>query len=96
MRMSSETKTPGRFGRLYRGLTTVDFVGRKKIWFSISVAVIIIGLGSLSIRGFNLGIEFKGGSTWEVLAPNSSISQMTTAVEKAGLTNPIVQKLPVV
>ena len=91
--MSSETKTPGRFGRLYRGLTTVDFVGRKKLWFSISAAVIIIGLGSLSIRGFNLGIEFKGGSTWEVLAPNSSISQMTTAVEKAGLTNPIVQKL---
>ena len=24
----------GRFGRLYHGLTTIDFVGRRKIWFT--------------------------------------------------------------
>ena len=91
--MSNETKTPGRFGRLYRGLTTVDFVGRKKLWFTISIVVIIFGLGSLAIRGFNLGIEFKGGTTWEVLAPHSSVAQMTIAVEKAGISLPLVQKL---
>jgi preprotein translocase subunit SecF len=86
-------RTPGRFGRLYQGLTTVDFVGRRKIWFSASLAVILIGLASLGIRGFNLGIDFKGGNSWEVLAPHSSISAMTTAVTKAGLANPTVQKL---
>lgn len=91
--MSDETSTPGRFGRLYRGLTTVDFVGRRKVWFSISIAIILIGLGSLSIRGFNLGIDFKGGSSWEVLAPNTSISAVTSSVEKAGLSHPIVEKL---
>ncbi|HUX03347.1 MAG TPA: protein translocase subunit SecF [Acidimicrobiales bacterium] len=87
------TKTPGRFGRLYQGLTTVDFVGRKKVWFTISIVVIVLGLGSLAIRGFNLGIDFKGGSSWEVLAPHSSISAMTSAVEQAGLPQPTVQKL---
>jgi preprotein translocase subunit SecF len=86
-------KTPGRFGRLYQGLTTIDFVGRKKLWFTASLAVIVLGLGSLGIRGFNLGIDFKGGSSWEVLAPHSSISAMTTAVTNAGLSNPTVQKL---
>jgi preprotein translocase subunit SecF len=91
--MSDVTKTPGRIGRLYGGLTTVDFVGRKKLWFSISVAIILVGLGSLSIRGFNLGIDFKGGSSWEVLAPNTSISTVTHAVEKAGLSVPTVEKL---
>ena len=85
--------TPGRFARLYQGLTTIDFVGRKKIWFTASIVVIVIGLGSLGVRGFNLGIDFKGGSSWEVLAPHSSISAMTSAVTKAGLSNPTVQKL---
>ncbi len=91
--MSNEIKTPGRFGRLYRGLTTIDFVGRKKLWFTLSIAVIIFGLGSLAVRGFNLGIDFKGGTTWEVLAPHSSVAQMTSAVEKVGIKSPTVQKL---
>ena len=90
--MSDET-LPGRFGRLYRGLTTVDFVGRRKVWFTASMIVIVAGLLSLGVRGFNLGIDFKGGSSWEVLAPHTSIAQMTTAVETAGLTNPTIEKL---
>jgi preprotein translocase subunit SecF len=88
-----EDKHYGRFGRLYHGLTTVDFVGRRKIWFTVSLVIIVLGLGSLAIRGFNLGIDFKGGSSWEVLAPNSSITQMTHAVEGAGLSDPTVEKL---
>jgi len=79
--MSNETKTPGRLARLYRGLTTVDFVGRKKLWFTISIVVIVFGLSSLAVRGFNLGIDFKGGTTWEVLGKHSSVAQMTSAVE---------------
>lgn len=88
-----ETRTPGAFGRLYQGLTSIDFVGRRKTWFTISAVVIIIGLGSLAIRGFNLGIEFKGGSSWELLAPHSSINTITSAAQSGGLTNPTVQKL---
>jgi len=88
-----EAKVPGHFGRLYQGLTTIDFVGRKRTWFTISIIIIVIGLGSLAIRGFNLGIDFKGGSSWEVLAPNTSIAKVTTAVTNAGLNNPIVEKL---
>ncbi len=95
--LTSETRhddgRPGRFGRLYQGLTTVDFVGRKKVWFTASLVVILLGIGSLGVRGFNLGIDFKGGNSWEVLAPHSSISAMTSAVTKAGLSNPTVTKL---
>jgi preprotein translocase subunit SecF len=83
----------GPIGRLYHGLTKVDFVGRRKIWFSVSLAIIVIGLGSLGIRGFNLGIDFKGGSSWEVQAPNTTIAKMTTAVKNAGLPDPSVEKL---
>jgi preprotein translocase subunit SecF len=77
---SNETFAPaedhhyGPVGRLYHGLTTVDFVGRRKIWFSVSLVIIVLGLGSLGIRGFNLGIDFKGGSSWEVLAPHTTVA----------------------
>jgi len=89
----AEDRHYGPVGRLYHGLTKVDFVGRRKIWFSVSLAIIVIGLGSLGIRGFNLGIDFKGGNSWEVLAPHTTIAKMTTAVKDAGLTNPTVEKL---
>ncbi len=88
-----EPRSYGRMGRLYRGLTTVDFVGRKRTWFTISLVIIVLGMGSLALRGFNLGIDFRGGSSWEVLAPHSSIAAVTHAVDAAGLTQPTVEKL---
>jgi len=85
-------KTYGRFGRLYHGLTTVDFVGRRKIWFTVSIVIIVLGIGSLAVRGFNLGIQFKGGSSWEVLAPHTTIAKMTTAPSSNGLLVPTLPK----
>jgi preprotein translocase subunit SecF len=79
--------------RLYRGLTTVDFVGRRRVWFTISMVIIVLGIGSLGIRGFNFGIDFKGGDSWEVLAPHSSVAAMTKAVDAAGLSLPTVEEL---
>jgi len=79
--------------RLYRGLTTIDFVGRRKVWFTISTVIIVLGIGSLGFRGFNFGIDFKGGSSWEVIAPHSTVAKMTTAVENAGLSLPTVEVL---
>ncbi len=49
------------FGRLYRGETNIDFLGKRNIWFSLSAVVLLISIGSMVFRGFNLGIEFAGG-----------------------------------
>jgi preprotein translocase subunit SecF len=88
-----EDRHYGPIGRLYHGLTTVDFVGRRKIWFSVSMIVIVAGLCSLGIRGFNLGIDFKGGSSWTVQSSHTTVASVTSAIESAGLSNPVVQKL---
>ena len=56
------------FGRLYRGETTFDFIGRRMIGFSISLAIVIAGAGSLLLQGLDLGIDFRGGVAWEVPA----------------------------
>ncbi len=86
-------KRPSAFMRLYRGQTSFDFVGRRRIWFTISAIVIIAGLVSLGIRGLNLGIDFKGGTSWTIQAPGVTQAQATTAVENAGLSQPVVEVL---
>ncbi len=43
----------------------VDILGKRKIWYTISLAVIAIGLLFLLINGLNLGIDFKGGTLME-------------------------------
>jgi preprotein translocase subunit SecF len=92
--LAGEPREHGPLQRLYRGETRFDFVGRRKIWFSISTVVIVAGILSIILRGgLNLGIEFKGGTEWTVKAPHVTQTQATNAMQAAGLTAPIVQLL---
>ncbi|MGP0029417.1 MAG: protein translocase subunit SecF [Acidimicrobiales bacterium] len=84
----------GPLARLYRGETTFDFVGRRRIWFTISTIIIVAGIISIILRGgLNLGIDFKGGSEWTVSAPGISQVEAVNAVQAAGLTQPVVDLL---
>jgi preprotein translocase subunit SecF len=71
-------------GRLYRGETNFDLVGRRKMWFAISGVLIVICLASIIVRGFHYGIEFKGGNTYQIPASGVSLSQFSDAVAKTG------------
>lgn len=44
---------------------TVDILGKRKIWYTVSLIVIGIGLLFLLINGLNLGIDFNGGTLME-------------------------------
>ena len=46
--------------------TSIDFIGKRKYFYAVSIAVTIIGIGSLFIRGLNPGIDFTGGRTYVV------------------------------
>ncbi|MDD2549657.1 MAG: protein translocase subunit SecDF [Bacteroidales bacterium] len=46
--------------------TKFNFIGSRKITYIISLAVILIAVGSLTIRGLNYGIDFTGGRTYVV------------------------------
>jgi len=46
--------------------THVDFIGKRKIFYGISILVTVIGISSLVIRGLNPGIDFTGGRTYVV------------------------------
>jgi SecD/SecF fusion protein len=46
--------------------THVDFIGMRKIFYGISIAITVVGIASLLIRGLNPGIDFTGGRTYVV------------------------------
>jgi preprotein translocase subunit SecF len=79
--------------RLYHGETAFNFVGRKNTWFAISGLVILIGFGSLFLRGLNFGIDFEGGTAWEVKAPSLSVREARDAVRPEGLADAKIQQL---
>lgn len=41
----------------------LKIVEKKKIWFSISAIIILIGIGFMIFKGLNLGIDFAGGTS---------------------------------
>jgi SecD/SecF fusion protein len=43
-----------------------DFIGNRKIYYTVSGILVIAGLVSLGIKGFNYGVDFKGGRTYIV------------------------------
>ncbi|MSW12503.1 MAG: protein translocase subunit SecF, partial [Actinobacteria bacterium] len=71
-------------GRLYRGETTFDFIGRRMIGFAVSLVIVVAGAGSLLIQGLELGIDFRGGVAWEVPS-NSSAGELTDEDARAVL-----------
>jgi preprotein translocase subunit SecF len=54
--------------RLYQGEANLRIVGRRKMWFTIVAVMVVVGLGSVLTRGFELGIEFAGGSEFTIPA----------------------------
>ncbi|HEY4928612.1 MAG TPA: protein translocase subunit SecF [Acidimicrobiales bacterium] len=86
-------KRPNVFLRLYRGQTSFDFIGNRKWWFGVSAVIILIGIVSLSTRGLNEGIDFKGGQSWLVSSQNLTVAQATSTAKAAGVASPTVVQL---
>ena len=51
---------------LYTGRKSYDIVGRRKIWYGIAIAFVLISAALLIRPGLNPGIEFRGGSEFVV------------------------------
>jgi len=87
-------KLSGLGGRLYRGETSIDFVGKRKIWYSFSALLILASAFTLFTQGLHLGIEFKGGSSFTVTTPNASIDIAKQSLTDAQITTQnIIQKV---
>jgi preprotein translocase subunit SecF len=72
-------------GALYRGEVSVEFVGRRKLWYSISGAIVVVALVALIVRGLTLSIDFQGGDVYKfTTAPSVSQTAVTNTFVAAG------------
>jgi preprotein translocase subunit SecF len=82
--------------RLYHGETSYDFVGRRRLWFTISGVLLLISLVSLFVPGLNFGIDFKGGAVFRV-QPAKAVTeaQVRDAVGSVGEVIQVTEDNPV-
>jgi preprotein translocase subunit SecF len=88
-----------RFGHaLYDGSFSIDFVGRRLLWYTISAVIIGVAIFGLLYKGLNLGIEFEGGVEYRVSMPSgqaneAAVEDIRDAVAGSGIdaaSSPIV------
>lgn len=87
----------GRIGaNLYSGDVSIDFIGRRKRWYLISLAIVIVAITGLVWRGLNFGIEFRGGVEFQATVaetPSSYVVDFTDVVVGTDIeaaSNPVV------
>jgi preprotein translocase subunit SecF len=67
-----------RFGNdLYNGHRSIDFVGRRWLWYGASAVIVVVAVLGLWSRGLDYGIEFTGGAEYRVTLPADRVSQST-------------------
>ena len=64
----------------------LKIIEKTKIWFGISLTIILIGLFSMATKGFEYGIDFKGGTVVEI--------NLVKAFNKADVDNIIKKYAP--
>jgi preprotein translocase subunit SecF len=66
--------------RLYTGTGAFEVVGRRRLWYGISGAIVAIALISIILRGFTFGIDFNGGTTVSMPAKGATGTVQTSQV----------------
>lgn len=69
-----------------------SIVKRYKIFFAITITFLIIGLGSMFVKGFNLGIDFTGGSIMDLQFNKAvTVAEVRDVLKERDLGNAIIQ-----
>jgi len=72
--------------------TSFPFMATRKVWYGLSIAFMLISLGSFVVRGLNLAIDFTGGVTVQAIFPSTAnVDAIRAAVTAAGFHDPQVQ-----
>jgi len=75
-----------------RSLYKFDFVGKRRIWFLVSTIIIIAGIVLIFVRGFNFGIDFRGGNLMEIkFKQNVSVTELRKVMGDIGYGSAILQ-----
>jgi len=78
---------------LFRNEHHFDFPAMWRKALVGSAVLVLISVGALVFRGLNLGIEFEGGTAWEVTAPGVSVADTRDALGGTGAESGKIQTL---
>jgi len=70
---------------LHSGRRSIDFIGRRRLWYLIAGIAVLVSILSLGIRGLNAGIEFRGGSEFTV----SNVANTSTQVAEDAVVSAV-------
>jgi len=73
---------------LYTGKRSIDFVGRQKTWYTVSLVLLVLAAAGLFGRGLNIGLEFRGGSEFQVASVTNFNNFEARAKAAVGTVNP--------
>jgi preprotein translocase SecF subunit len=80
-------ETPTELPRPERRVRRLNIIGRRNIFFLISLLIIIPGILSMAFKGFLLGIDFAGGTEFTITFANQpSVASVENAVAADPLT----------
>ncbi|GAA1472726.1 protein translocase subunit SecF [Corynebacterium aurimucosum] len=92
MAVETTNRKISRFDRLYVDGSGFDFVGRAKTWYTIAGVLLIASILAIVLRGFNLSLDFEGGTKLNMPAGDLSTEQVEeTFTEATGVTPELVQ-----
>jgi preprotein translocase subunit SecF len=70
----------------------IDIVGKRHIWYLISALAILPGLLSLIVNGINWGLDFTGGTAWEIeFAQPFQTEALRSVLSSHGYTDTVIQ-----
>ena len=81
---------------LYHERTNFQFIKHSRRWLVISGTLVVLSLLLLSVRGLNLGIDFEGGTAWQVQmkgAKSAKVAEVRSLLGTLGFNNANVSVL---
>lgn len=80
------------FERMYSREGAIDFMGRRKTWYGITVGLVVAAVLAMLLRGFNLGIDFEGGTKLSMPAGDLVAEEVEdTFTDATGVTPELTQ-----
>ena len=72
---------------LYTGEVSYDFIGRRRLWYTISAIMLTISVLAVVLRGLTWGIEFSGGADFKAptTVTSTSVQDMREALDASGV-----------
>ena len=78
----------------FKKTPNIDFMGKNRVWFTISIVIVVGSLLSVAFRGLNWGVDFTGGTLLEVHYPEAvDLESVRSALEAGGIGGATAQYL---